>query len=408
MIQTMLIADDLTGALDAGVCLLPADVAVAVSADATIRLSGTSPAIISINADTRHLSPEDAAARVSGLVTAAREHGVSTVVKKTDSALRGNVGAELAAAWQASGADRLHFLPAFPAMGRVTSHAIQFVDGIPVDESAFGCDPFEPVAFSRVDDLISSQTTAPVLVVAEEERMPTDFRGIVVYDATTCEEMRRRVRELVTRGESGMMAGCAGLADALADVIGLHDLPARVPVDDGNLLVVCGSVNPVSAGQCVYAADNGARVMRIGATEKCDPTWKDGRAGEAFVSRVTTSWRDNPLTVVDGSALEDLTGFMAPGADVRQVVADNIGALVARLCERGACGRLLVTGGDILSSFLVAAGIDVVRPLGEVVPGIVGFGLEIDGWPLIVAAKSGGFGNRELFVEMAGSHGTKE
>ena len=109
--------------------------------------------------------------------------------------------------------------------------------------------------------------------------------------------------------------------------------------------------------------------------------------------------------MVDGSALEDLTGFMAPGADVRQVVADNIGALVARLCERGACGRLLVTGGDILSSFLVAAGIDVVRPLGEVVPGIVGFGLEIDGWPLIVAAKSGGFGNRELFVEMAGSHG---
>lgn len=404
----MLIADDLTGALDAGVCLLPADVAVAVSAGAATRLVGATPAILSINADTRHLSPEDAAVRVSGLVTAAREHGVSTIVKKTDSALRGNVGAELAAAWQASGADRLHFLPALPAMDRVTSHAIQFVDGVPVDESAFGRDPFEPVAFSRVDDLISSQTTAPVLVVAEGERVPTDFRGIVVYDATTCEEMRRRVHELITKGESGMMAGCAGLADALADVVGLHDLPARVPMGDGNLLVVCGSVNPVSAGQCVYAADNGVRVMRIGATEKCDPTWKDSPAGEAFVSRVTASWKDDPLTVVDGSDLEDLTGLMAPGADVRQVVADNVGALVVRFCEKGACGRLLVTGGDILASFLGAACIDVVRPLGEVVPGIVGFGFEIDGRPFIAAAKSGGFGNRELFVEMAGPHRTKE
>ncbi len=406
--RTVLIADDLTGALDAGVCLLPADVTVAVSPTAAGRLLSTSTTILSINAGTRHLRPEDAASRVHELVTSVRRAGVSVVVKKTDSALRGNVGAELAAAWRASGVARLHFLPALPSMGRTTSQGVQLVDGVPVDESAFGRDPFEPVTCSRIDELITSQALVPVRMVAEGEPVPTAFEGIVVYDATTCEEMLRRVQEIVSMGESGMMAGCAGLATALAEVLGLRDLPVRAPEGRSNLLVVCGSVNPVSAAQCAYAAEKGAPVMRIGAAEKCDSTWMASHDGEAFVADVVESWRDNPLTVVDGSALENLAGVVAPGLDVRQVVADNIGSMVASFCKRDVCGRLLVMGGDILSSFLGQVGADTVRPLGEVAPGIVGFGLEVGGRPLVAAAKSGGFGNRELFVKMAGPHEVKE
>ena len=65
-------------------------------------------------------------------------------------------------------------------------------------------------------------------------------------------------------------------------------------------------------------------------------------------------------------------------------------------------GELLVTGGDILSSFLSQAGVGLVRPLGQPVPGIVGFELGLSGQSLVIFSKSGGFGNRELFVEMAG------
>lgn len=402
MASTVIIADDLTGALDAGVCLLPAEVAVAVSPEGvgTEQMARHEHAY-SVNAQTRHLVPADAASRVASLVSCAKASGATCVVKKTDSALRGNVGAELAAALYASGAHRLHFLPALPRMGRVTEGGVHYIDGVPVAQSAFGQDPFEPVVTSRVDELIARQTDVPVHLVGEDDPVPTDVSGILVYDVTSEADMLSRVRELQDQGELGMIAGCAGVTEALAQVLDLDPAPHPDLPRGGNLLVVCGSVNAVSVAQCRFAEDHGAATYHIGAVEKCGPAWVDSEEGKAFVARVRESWSEEPLTVVDGSGREDLTTFVPAGTDVRQLVADDIARIAARLCDGRIRGRVLVMGGDVLSSFLMAAGIREVRPVGEVAPGIVGFALEHGGRTVVVASKSGGFGTRDLFVNLA-------
>lgn len=403
MAKVLLVSDDLTGALDAGVCLLPAGVVVSTSPEGVDRaLLDSCPSALAVNADTRHLSAGEAGERVSGLVGLAREAGVACVVKKTDSALRGNVGAELAAAWRASGLERLHFIPALPEMGRVTRGGVHYVDGVPVSESRFGRDPFEPVCSSDVAELLAGQTEAPVTVVGEGEPLPLGARGIVVYDVTSAESMLARVRELEGAGELGLVAGCSGVTSALARVLGLAPERSEARGEEGNLLVVCGSVNQTSRAQCAYAAAAGAPRLSMGAREKCDDSWLDGPDGRAFVARASELWAQGALTVIDGSGLEDLTGLVAPGADVRQVVADHIGALLVRICERGVRGRVLVMGGDILASFLAQAGVGLVRPLVQPAPGIVGFELSHAGRELVIFSKSGGFGNRELFVDMAG------
>lgn len=402
MAKTMLIADDLTGALDAGVCLLPADVLVVTSPEGvTSELVSSCPSAISVNAGTRHLDAVSAAARVAALVEVARGSGVSCIVKKTDSALRGNVGAELAAAWRASGLPRIHFIPALPEMGRVTRGGVHYVDGVPVEESAFGLDPFEPVKVSDVRSLVSSQTDAPVHLVEEGAPAPLDVSGIVIYDATSAESMAVRVRELRDAGELGIVAGCAGVTGSLAGVLELGKTHGEKNLEGGNLLAVCGSVNTASRAQCRFAEDTGACVLHIGEREKCDDSWLDSDVGSSFVSRTSESWGSAPLTVVDGSGLEDLTELVPEGADVRQVVADHIGAILVRICEQGLHGRVLVTGGDILASFLAQSGVERVRPLDQPAPGIVGFELDLRGQSLVIFSKSGGFGNRELFVEMA-------
>ena len=425
MAKVLLVSDDLTGALDAGVCLLPAGVVVSTSPEGVDRaLLDSCPSALAVNADTRHLSAGEAGERVSGLVGLAREAGVACVVKKTDSALRGNVGAELAAAWRASGLERLHFIPALPEMGRVTRGGVHYVDGVPVSESRFGRDPFEPVCSSDVAELLAGQTEAPVTVVGEGEPLPLGVRGIVVYDVTSAESMLARVRELEDAlyregvpagrsmlarvrelegaGELGLVAGCSGVTSALARVLGLAPERSEARGEEGNLLVVCGSVNQTSRAQCAYAAAAGAPRLSMGAREKCDDSWLDGPDGRAFVARASELWARVALTVIDGSGLEDLTGLVAPGADVRQVVADHIGALLVRICERGVRGRVLVMGGDILASFLAQTGVGLVRPLVQPAPGIVGFELSHAGRELVIFSKSGGFGNRELFVDMAG------
>ncbi len=104
-----------TGALDTGVQLaahgIPTQVVVG-QAD----LSGVTAAPcwwwIS---ETRHLSAAKVAVGVvEELTRSAVENGVGCIYKKTDSALRGNIGAELAALLKASGARNFPFLLAFP------------------------------------------------------------------------------------------------------------------------------------------------------------------------------------------------------------------------------------------------------------------------------------------------------
>ena len=181
------------------------------------------------------------------------------------------------------------------------------------------------------------------------------------------------MRELLAAADGSVLAGCAGLASALAAIAGPGSRADEPLSFEGNLLVVCGSVNGVSRGQCAAAVRGGAASYRIAETEKCDDSWLISDAGRAFVAAVNDDWAARPLTVVDGSGLEDLSGLVPAGLDVRQVVSDHIGALLAAVCAAGVRGRVLVTGGDVLTSFLAQAKVAEVTPLGQVSAGVVAF-----------------------------------
>ena len=172
MLRLLMIADDFTGALDTGVQLaahgIPTQVVVG-QAD----LSACSSTVLVVDTETRHLPAAKAAKAVEELTRSAVENGVGCIYKKTDSALRGNIGAELAALLKASGARNLPFLPAFPQIGRTTEKGVHYIKGVPVNESPFGIDPFEPVRCAEVTKLIHLQTDMPAPVSYTHLTLPT-------------------------------------------------------------------------------------------------------------------------------------------------------------------------------------------------------------------------------------------
>ena len=119
MIHLFVIADDFTGALDTGVQFASYGAATKVVVG------------------TRHLPAAQAYDTVYRLVRWAKEKKIGCIYKKTDSALRGNIGAELSAALAADGGDRLHFVPAFPNLDRVTRGGVHYIGGVPVAQSVF-------------------------------------------------------------------------------------------------------------------------------------------------------------------------------------------------------------------------------------------------------------------------------
>ena len=111
MIQLLIIADDLTGAADTAVQFSKKGIATLVTVDRDIDIASLDPrtTVLAVDIESRHLSPSEAADRLARVVRRAVDCGVENFYKKTDSTLRGNIGAELEALMNAVHSHRLFF-----------------------------------------------------------------------------------------------------------------------------------------------------------------------------------------------------------------------------------------------------------------------------------------------------------
>lgn len=408
--EILLIADDLTGALDSAVPLISAgvDVRVRYAEDDDIAARTSAASVLVVNADTRHLAPHQAYGRVRRLVEQGLRAGARIVVKKTDSALRGNIGSELAGMLDGAGSGHtLMFAPALPDMDRVTRRGVQYIDGVPVERSPFGADPFEPVSTSRVADIIAIQ--APQVRTREfSVTEPVEnFGGIAICDAEVDEDLMIRCAEAMQMGEPVLMAGCAGLTKALGATLTDCATPAGASATcAGNLLVMCGSVNAASRAQCAYARREGWPVFDLDVASKFYPEWVEGEACAELKRQVWESWDASELTVIDSGdrfSLSELPGVTCTDTpdEMRERVSGNLGRILAELTRgRGDC-TVFAMGGDVLLAYLTALGVDELSMVAEVAPGVVMSSFSSAGAHINVISKSGGFGEEDLFVSLA-------
>ena len=105
MIHLFVIADDFTGALDTGVQFASYGAATKVVVGTGLQAleADAQTQVLVVDAETRHLPAAQAYDTVYRLVRWAKEKKIGCIYKKTDSALRGNIGAELSAALAADG-----------------------------------------------------------------------------------------------------------------------------------------------------------------------------------------------------------------------------------------------------------------------------------------------------------------
>lgn len=174
MRKLLVLADDFTGGLDTGAQFAAAGIPTVVTTNpAYCAADHEEDTVLVVDVETRHLLPEKARQIVEQTIRAAIAHGFTDIYKKTDSALRGNLGAELQGVLDGTGQTRLHLIPAFPEMGRTTKDGVQLIDGVPVAQSVFGKDPFEPVRYSKIREILAEQCTCAVRNVGKH--MPQQF-----------------------------------------------------------------------------------------------------------------------------------------------------------------------------------------------------------------------------------------
>ena len=95
MILLFIIAADFTGALDTGVQFAARGIPTQVTVDPEVDFAAHDTAVLVVDTETRHLPASEAYEKVFHLSRRALAYGIRNIYKKTDSALRGNIGAEL-------------------------------------------------------------------------------------------------------------------------------------------------------------------------------------------------------------------------------------------------------------------------------------------------------------------------
>lgn len=413
MVKLLVIADDFTGALDTGVQFAAsgAETRVVTNIEYDFSRTGREVQVLVLVAETRHVKWEEAYHIVYGIAKRACESGIPYLYKKTDSALRGNIGSELKAVLDAAGKHTLHFLPAFPRMNRMTRNGIHYIDGSPVHESVFGKDPFEPVTCSYIPDMMRGEV--PVTVVESMDGWERQ-NGVMVYDASTDEELMSIGSFLKEKGELGLTAGCAGFAAVLPQLLGFSGKRRERISLDKKFLVACGSVNPITVRQLDYAERAGMKRIRLTPEQKLEKDYLESEEGNRALEEWTKTALEEECCIFDTN---DLPGCRAAceyaGShglsldELRVRIADMLGRVVEHLVRAGVKSTMLLTGGDTLMGFMRYIGCDEIVPVCEMAPGTVLSQIDIDGRTYSIISKSGGFGEEKLIAELAEKIGGK-
>lgn len=391
-----ILADDLTGAADTGapfaamgrptVVLLSPDVPAApVAAD-----------VLVLTSDSRTLRPEealDATQRCARRIVEWCQGDASVhVYKKIDSTLRGHPAMELRALMDTLGARAALVAPAFPAQGRTTVRGRQYVNGEPIEHTAFAREGatsglvalFTPLA----DGAVAVLTRADLQHGAERlaGRLKHE-REVSLWIADAEDESDLSVLAAAALASPlRVLCGSAGLARAMARVDGPVPAVTRAVPAEPPVLVVAGSRHAATAAQVDALRRRGEVVVRpeVAFLESGDPS---GAARTvAHVADVMATGRSVVLSI---AGLAEVSAHSMG-------IATRLASIVAGVCDRVRVGALVLTGGDTAAAVCGALGSVSLWLTGELEPAIA-TGTLIGGRhpSLPVVTKAGGFGDEK-------------
>ncbi|WP_431868730.1 four-carbon acid sugar kinase family protein [Nocardiopsis eucommiae] len=420
MAQVLVVADDLTGANATGARFARTGMRVAtVTPEHVSRVAGDYDVVVA-NLDSRHVPAEQAADLVTDVVEAVWPVGL--VVKRTDTTLRGNVGAEIEATYDAvrerlpAGTRvRVLFAPAFPGSGRITEDGVQLLDGVPLERSELANDPLCPMTTSLVSEILAAQSDlavrhVPLRRITQEMLTAELLAGdepVVLCDAST-EQHLTDIAEAAAAAHHAEGIVWVAVDPGPTGALLAYALRLRGQAGSrGPLLAVAGSTTDLTRRQLATVARTGAvRFVDLDAVALSDPDsdhpdqvareLTDHLSSSGFpeicvLRVVTTAARVRELPA---QARAELPGRVA------RLVADVVNDLADSVGPQALPSGLYLTGGDLTASLLDELDVHAFDVGGEIVPLAVHGHLSggpLDGTPVV--AKGGLVGDDITLVE---------
>jgi uncharacterized protein YgbK (DUF1537 family) len=406
-----IVADDLTGAADAGVQFCPylGPIYMTGGEQSGLDSIDIQSRGVTVFTNTRNIPPATAAATIYRVAKVIKNLHPVVVYKKIDSCLRGNLGSELDALSSALHATASFVAPALPEQGRTTVNDCHQMNGIPINETEIGRDPLSPVNESRLSVLLSTQSRMSighVHIKYLEEGIDSLFEQVkkllgegcrhIVFDADETRHLDAIASLARSRFENILLAGSAGLARSLAQII-VPGATSERPEDRPRLkkwLFVCGSASQVLGRQVdMLAQSTGWSQISIDPTIlTADNTTTERKS---LLSSLEAAWHTGSL-ILNIAPSPD-----AGPAESPDRIVEELANVVSTLLSSAAPDGLFLSGGDTAEKVLRELKGSAILLSEEILPGLMRGKIAIGPFQgLPVFTKPGAFGQPDTLIQL--------
>lgn len=417
----LIIADDFTGANDAGLQLAKKSAPVKVLFDWQHPDKDNLHQVLVINTDSRAISAEMAAERVGQAMTIYGDFShQGWLYKKIDSTLRGNLGAEIEVILSDEHAGFAIVAPALPALGRTTLNGCCLINGVSLMDTEFVSDPKTPVISANIKTCLQQQTSLAIAEITLPQlrsgdlalvlnQLIADGVSIAVIDAEVESDLALIGDSLSQLNAKPLLVGSAGLINVIPfEVSPRPACVSKTLNSTGQGLIIAGSMSDITQQQINFVRQKDlADLVDVDVDSILSPPHEAllqqyaERALKVFAQRRHCIIRTTQHPQQRQRIIELCQQYRLTRTELGEKISQFFGQLTALILSQTSVGGLMLTGGDIAISTANALDSSGFLIEGEIAPCIpYGYLLASSIGQTPVITKAGGFGSDTALADV--------
>jgi len=406
--ELLIIADDLTGAIEAGVQLSKQDIPAMVVIDSNIDLKPVllnkrNTAIV-VNTESRHLLPEEAATRISKVLLSVKGHGIKWFYKKTDSTMRGNIGAELEAFIYGTNQSVLPYIPAHPKLNRFTCDGFQFIGDILLHQTSFANDPHEPIESSFVPDILKKQSEIEIQLSDPTKIFPENSAieetKIIVFNCKSESDLQSIGETILNNGFQNAIAGTAGFVEILPKLLPLSSFKINMDPIIGPVLFANGSLNIASQRQVEFAKNQGVVTITLSQSLVSTSDFKITSEYKQITKKIKAEYSSGRNIIISTTDSKNWESPVDSGKRNLQLFSKQTGKIISAIIDEIRVTILCVFGGDTLTGIMNELEDKYIEAKNEILPGVAITKININSGSIYLLSKPGGYGEKDVIMKI--------
>lgn len=398
----------MTGAIEAGAQLTKQKVYSRVITDSDIEwdsyLQDKQITALVLNTGTRHMATEEVVEKVKRIMQLTRESGIKWFYKKTDSTMRGNIGAELEAFLHSTNQDILPYIPAYPKLQRITRKGYQYIGKTLLHQTIFGNDQLEPVSCSYIPEILKKQTDIE-LFNSEPKGIFISCSGsrskkILVLDCQSEEDLKTIGNLILKNGWQKAIAGSAGFIEILPQLLPLSSSEFNNENPRGPLLLINGSLNSISTQQVIHANNHGVTALSLPQSLLSCPDIKTNYDFKRITGEIKDKFKAGKDVIIRTIKPGQTDKINYPDKKNYQFISNQIGRIVSSVLNELPVHTLSVFGGDTLMGVMHETGCEYIEPKSEIIPGVSMSVITFKSGKIHLLSKPGGYGEKDVILKI--------